>query len=226
MKPIFIRLTQAVLFATTMLLLFVTGGCAFLKPAADESRYYLLAAEGSNGASSERQGAGSVVRILPVEVANYLQNRDIVVRDGTNEVIFDLFHEWAEPLNDGIRRVVAEDLQTMPGIRSVFTDPSAPAERPDYVLSVHVLACEGVRAKSRDLAQFTAAWEISRPGSNQAVVAHGIFRPPARVWHSGDYNELADQLSGMLSGFSRELAKAISGMNQGRTKSASEAPVR
>ena len=216
-----IRLIPAILSATIAFLI-VTGGCTLLKPAENESHYYLLTAQGSDQARSDQKGIGTgdVVRLLPVEVANYLRNQGIAVRDGTSEIDFDLFHQWAEPLSDGIRRVLAEDLQMMPGIRSVLTDQSGSAGQPVYTISIDVLTCEGLRTKSQGSAIFKAEWAVTRSGSTQTTIAHGIFQPPPQVWHSGDYTGLANELSHTLNEFARVLACAISGTNPARTSSA------
>ena len=212
------RSTRAGLFAL-IFLWFVSSGCAFLKPAESESRYYLLTSEipSKGSAAHNKSDAGKVVRILPVDVANYLQNRSMAVRAGTNEVVFALFHQWAEPLSDGVRRVLAQDLVTLPGIRAVLTDQSAPAGETVYSVSVHVLQCEGMRGDSKSLALFKAEWEITGPGLKRNVLSHGTFQAPKSVWHAGDYDELANELSRALAGLSRALNQAISSENQNQS---------
>lgn len=195
---------------TAVALLVVAGGCAFLKPAENETHYYMLTASNSADGSANHPETGCVVRLLPVEVANYLQTQNMAVRTGTNEVNFALFHRWAEPLDAGIRRVLAEDLRAAPGIRAVLTDQPAPSQSSVRVISIRVLACEGSRTDHRGSAEFKAVWEITRRGPQPDVVAGGVFRPPPAAWHPGDYSQLARQLSLDLGDFSRVLSNAIS----------------
>lgn len=193
-----------------IILLTATGGCAFLKPAKSESHYYLLTAVVPTGHSSNHNGPGRVVRLLPVEVANYLESKDMVVRGGTNEVNYHLFHRWAEPLDAGIRRVLAEDLRDSSEIHAVITDQPAPAHKPFYTVWVRVLTCGGSETNHDGSAVFEAAWEITKSQPEQKLVAHGVFRSRPAVWHPGDYSQLANQLSLALGDFSQELVHTIS----------------
>lgn len=196
-----------------------TSGCAFLKPAKNESHYYLLTAMRPPGAAvgGSRTGTNLVVRLQPVEVANYLKTKDMAVRTGTNEVAFDLFHRWAEPLDDGVRRVLAEDLRANSDIRAVLTDEPAPAPGPVYNVQVRVLACEGVRTNHGGEVMFKAVWQITRSGPEPTVVAHGVFQSTPAVWHPGDYAELAGQLSRAVDEFSHVLNVALTGYS-GRSR--------
>jgi uncharacterized protein len=209
--------------AATALLLLTGSGCAMLQPAKSETHYYLLnaAASPAKSADHNKTKSGFVVRLLPVEMANYLQTKDVAVRTETNEVTFAMFQRWAEPLADGIRRVLGEDLRAAPEIRAVITDQPAASHRPVYVISVHVLNCEGSEANHHGSADFKAVWEITRSDANQTVVAHGVFQSPPMLWHPGDYSQLADQLSRALNHFSHALANAISQHADSASQSAS-----
>ena len=150
-----------------------------------------------------------MVRLRPVELANYLQTKDMAVRTGTNEITFALFHRWAEPLDAGIRRVLAQDLRAAPAIRNVITDEPAPAGCSVYTLSVHVLTCEGIRTDHMGSAAFAAVWEITGPGFPGAVLDQGVFRARPASWTPGDYGQLASQTSKSLEEFSDMLVGAI-----------------
>ena len=123
----------------------LAAGCMSLKPVKDQTRYYILtpAAKGPAASGSAARGR-LVVRLQLVEVADYLKGREIAVRSGANEITFATDHDWAEPLDAGVRRVLAEDLRASPGIGQVVTDQPAPAGRPVKTIVLRVLACEGV----------------------------------------------------------------------------------
>jgi uncharacterized protein len=46
----------------------------------------------------------------PVIVPGYLRRSQIVTRTGDDQVDVAMFHQWAEPLEDGIARVLAEEI--------------------------------------------------------------------------------------------------------------------
>ena len=188
-------------------LLVTLNGCFSLKPASGDQQYYLLTGNSSNS-SSPHTGPGSIVRLLPIEVPDYLQTRNMAVRTGSNEMIFPTFHEWGEPLDAGIRRVLAEDLRASPGIQDVLTDEPPPAGAAVYVILIHILSCEGINTNGHSSILFKAAWEISESG-NVAPFAHGTFNAQPNRWQPGDYSDLAAQLSRAVESLSRELSAAI-----------------
>jgi uncharacterized lipoprotein YmbA len=194
-------------------LLLAGNGCAFLQPAESESHYYLLTAVHLPGVSAPRGGPTCVVRLLPVEVADYLKTEDMAVRTGTNEIIFAQFHRWAEPLAAGVRRALADDLCGSSRIREVLTDQPAPGRGPLETVFVRVLACEGEERGGRGAIVFEASWEISGPG--EASWAHGLFQAQPAAWHPGDYNQLANRLSRAVDDLSRVLSDAIASPSKG-----------
>jgi uncharacterized lipoprotein YmbA len=50
------------------------------------------------------------IGVGPVIVPGYLDRNQIVIRTGTDQVQISAFHRWAEPLEDGIARVLAEEI--------------------------------------------------------------------------------------------------------------------
>jgi len=54
-----------------------------------------------------------VVGVGPVALPTYLDRRSIVMREADSEVRLSSAHRWAEPLKDGVARVVAENLAVM-----------------------------------------------------------------------------------------------------------------
>ena len=189
-------------------LLTVLSGCSFLKPANDQAHNYLLTAVPSPEPSA-KVSPPCIVRVLPVEVPNYLQTSDMVIRTGTNEVVFTKFNRWAEPLDAGIRRVLAQNLRGFRGIQEALVDEPSPARPKLYIISVHILECEGSDINGRGSTLFSAAWDISQ-GRTEATLARGVFRAPPASWRPGDYAGMVTQLSSAVADLSGILAQAIS----------------
>jgi uncharacterized lipoprotein YmbA len=150
------------------------------------------------------------VRVRDVEVAAYLQSKSLVVRLGRSEVAFAEFHRWAEPLDLGIARVLAEDLNELGGGRLAVRRNGG--EAPDLEISLRVLACEGVKeGEDRASSSFAAAWEARwAKGPDAGSVRRHHYRPAPGAWDGSDYALLAERLSDALAGLAREMAGAMS----------------
>ena len=125
----------------------VLGGCSFLRPHDDPTRFYVLTVPPALTARFP-DGEFKKLRIglKPVELPAYLRSRALVVRMGTNEIHFADYDRWAEPLDQGISRLVKETLSSAPNVETV-TLTSHGDDTLDYEVAIRVLACEGVRVE-------------------------------------------------------------------------------
>jgi hypothetical protein len=92
------------------------AGCAV----SDPTLYYTLgqpgvrAADSPGSASSSRNSATGTdtvgIGVGPVIVPVYLARSQIVTRTTSDQLDLAMFHRWAEPLQDGIARVLAEEI--------------------------------------------------------------------------------------------------------------------
>src|SRR4029453_6538501 len=68
------------------------------------------------------EDGASIVGVLPVVLPAHLERPQVVTWSGPGEVRVDEFLRWAEPLDSGVLRVLAEDLETLlsspPGVRA------------------------------------------------------------------------------------------------------------
>jgi uncharacterized lipoprotein YmbA len=127
------------------------AGCAV----SDATQYYTLgqAAAGSveSGAKasvsrSSAAGTGSVtIGVGPVTVPSYLERSQIVTRTSADQVELSMFHRWAEPLEDGMARVLAEEIGArVPSERIVmFPWRGAAARAIQYQVVVAVVRFDG-----------------------------------------------------------------------------------
>ena len=165
---------------------FCLAGCAV----SDPTQYYTLgqAAAGSvesrANASTPRSvvaGTGTVtIGVGPVIVPSYLDRSQIVIRTGADTVEILTFHRWAEPLEDGIARVLAEEVAARVPTERVVMFPwrGVVARTIQYQVVVAVLHFDG------------------RPGSNVTLDAR---------WRilAGDGRELAFRRSTVIQGVER-----------------------
>jgi len=96
-----------------LLTLVALAGCVLKHT--PEARFFALrpVAETPNGSVADATGAAGVVGVLPVFLPGALERPQFVTWSGPGEVRIDEFLRWAEPLDAGVLRVLAEDLGTL-----------------------------------------------------------------------------------------------------------------
>jgi uncharacterized lipoprotein YmbA len=194
------------------LLTFTLGlaGCGGLIPApqADPTHYYILT--GPAPAASDAPAAGRLrLGLRSVELAAYLKSPDIIVRQGTNELLLQDYARWGESLDAGIGRLLRERLRAAPAVARVYPQPFPLDADRDYDVAVTILRCEGGLADGRRAAQFAATIEIATVGPDARVVARRTFVAPAAAWDGRDFAQLAALLSADVDALGREVVAAL-----------------
>lgn len=186
------------------------SGCSLLQPHADPTRFYVLTVP---SVPPERAGEGEFTRwkvgLRPVEVPAYLRSRAMVVRTGTNEIHFADFDRWAEPLDQGISRVIKETLSSARNVDSVALN-SHGDDTLDYEVAIRVLACEGVWVEhGNGSIRFAVTWEVRSVGNNSTATKRGVFTADPVAWSGKDYGQLAERLSEAMAGASKAVAAEL-----------------
>jgi uncharacterized lipoprotein YmbA len=183
------------------------SSCAFMRPHADPTKFYVLTVQDT---ASANVTAGDVKRwkvgLRPVEVPAYLRTKFMVVRVGTNEIHFADFDRWAEPLDQGIGRMMKETLGFARNVESVALNTHGD-ESLDYEVAIQILACEGIRVeKGRGSIRFAVTWEVRTVGTNSTATKRGGFTAGATDWDGKDYGQLATRLGAAIADASKMLA--------------------
>ena len=186
--------TMGLLLGTVVAILL--GGCGFMRPQEDPTRFYVLsAAHFATGPVEESGRKRLLVGLKPVELPRYLQGRSMVVRTGTNEIQFAEFDRWAEPLDQAISQVMKENLGHAPNVAGVAVNSHGDGSL-DCEVAIRVLSCEGVRvANGGGSVRFEATWEVRPVGTNSVAAKRGGFIAEAVAWDGKDYGQLAGRLS-------------------------------
>jgi len=199
------RLASLLVLLASVLGLALSAGCSILPDSgSDPARFYLL--KSPTAAAAPRLDAPSV-QVRPIELANYLRGRPVIVRKGDNEIEFRDFARWGEPLEQGIARVIREELfaRGAAGVVQV-AGGRRDAVPPEFTLTVKVLACEG---RANGEVDFRAVWELTRTGEKAPPVGSGDFRPGDLHWDGKTEASLVAQFSAAAGGLAGEIASAL-----------------
>jgi uncharacterized lipoprotein YmbA len=147
-----------------------------------------------------------VVGVRAVNVSAYLRGERFAIRSHANEIRFLDLVRWGEPLDQGIARVLAENLRSLKNVARVSTPPFRADEQRDFEILVQVGACEGTSDGDVRLA---ATWRILAASGSAGTVAEGNYAASGLRWDGRDYGQLAARLSEALAGLSREIAATL-----------------
>jgi uncharacterized lipoprotein YmbA len=186
--------------AAALLLIVLAAGCGSKK-----AKYYMLGSppDSASTARAFHVQSGRVVGVGPVRLPDYLIRYEIVTRTESSEMKFAEFHRWAEPLDETMVRVLAEnlaalipgaDVRAYPYIRAGEVDLRIPVEvrrfeyHPDG--KVYLVALYKVTADPDD---------DSRPRRAEISAEAG----------KADYESIVDAMSRALAMLSEEIARSI-----------------
>lgn len=181
-----------------ILLAAVAGGCS----RSTLSEYYILTP--GPGATSPPGGGAVSIGVGPVTLPGYVDRESISTTDGTQRLTLDENHLWAEPLDENVTRVLAENMATLIGTDRISIHPW-PIGSVEYRVKVDVTRMIGQLGGE---AWLDARWVIKRdddPASAPLVSRKTSLKGPA----GADYNTLAARFSEMLLALSREITGAL-----------------
>lgn len=195
-RPLRLSSVSAVVAVLTL------SGCSFLpKPAPDPTRHYVLTGPAPAVPNADAKQGALKVGLRSVQIAPYLDAKSMIVRRGDNEIDYRDYARWAEPLANGINRMLVARLHVSDRVGRVFPQPYPFDVARDVDVSVSVLRCEGrVLPDGRSVASFMCALEIVRVGDKPGaaggeVLLRKVFEAPETEWPEGDYAALAAILS-------------------------------
>jgi uncharacterized lipoprotein YmbA len=177
----------------------LTVGCA-----SPPSRFYTLSANIAPVASTSKIS----VAVGPVTVPASVDQPQIVVSTGANQVTFDEFNRWASPLQDNIARVVADNLVAALGTPRVTLYPQALSTDADFRVAIEIRNFESVPGKSASL---DAVWTVRRTKDGKSETGRTSAREP--VPESG-YDALAAAHSRALARLCQDIADAVRALDR------------
>lgn len=127
-----------------------------------QSNHYLLTSRIVDVPSGTVPSLG----VGPVVVPGYLNRDTLVYRKSSHQLQISGSERWAEPLEDGISRVVGLNLAELLETGSVQTFPFHPKRKPDFGVKLNIRSLDA----TQDSAQLVAEWVLYHPNSGELLV--------------------------------------------------------
>ncbi len=179
----------------------LVAGCIDLGGRTPPTRFFLLVAGVPTPNGMEHPDSGALVVVERPLLPAYLNRPQLVSYQAPGEVVIAPFSRWAEPLDVGMARVLAENLQRLWPATRVVAGEVPPGGVSPLRLRMQVQRFEGGPGREAHLEAF---WSLVV--SEQGVWASGTFRFAA-PWSGGE-DALAAVLSSLLADAARDIAAA------------------
>jgi uncharacterized protein len=183
-------------------------GCVSLKRT-PEARFFVLRSVVEPPEAPARPTPAGLVGVLPVRLPGHLERPQLVTWTGPGELRVDEYLRWAEPIDAGVSRTLAENLDALlpdhPVVRSPWPAAVTPFCRVRVDLRAFGLQESGeVRLEGR--------W-VLLPGKGERPLAHravSLQRGPLPAGPGGvDASAGVEAMSGLLADLAKEIATAV-----------------
>ncbi len=192
--------------------LVAVSGCSVIpEPTADPTRYYLLSGKSDVTASTAAPHGTVHLGIRAIEVPTFLRNtRSMVVRQGPNEIRYEDFARWAEPLEAGVQRIVRERLLSSDNIATAEIPPFVGGPKRDFDVVIRVVQCEGeMDANKSGVTRFVASYEIFDLNKGGELAVRRTFVAPPAAWSATDFSQLAARLGDAVGALGADIAQNL-----------------
>lgn len=160
------------------------GGCIDLGRESPPVRYYLLSP------LPDATTSAATVRVEPVVLPQYLRRPQIVTLRTGNEIGRAEFDRWGEPLEESIRRVLAENLAGL----------GVPGGAGGWRVRLEIVRFEGGPGGEVEL---QARWSVAADGESFRPARQASVREPVAA---AGYDALVAAMSRALASLSRGIA--------------------
>ena len=186
---------------------FSLAGCSSLlpKPKPGSSRIFVLFSPLQAAERQDSDHSGQIsLGVGPVRLPAYLDRKEIVTRVAQGRFDVSEDDRWAEPLDENLTHVLAQNLSILLGSDRIITYPWPIDQKPDYRVEIQVLRFE---SDSAGEAQLSARWAvIDDTGKETPNLKESRLTRPAKE-KSIDASVAA--LSETVADLSREIAKTV-----------------
>jgi len=178
------------------------AGCGSSPP----TNYYVLSSHDGATPSGDAPSLG----VGPVTVPEYLNRADLVTGRAGNTLEIASFDQWAEPLDDGIKRVLAINLAGLLNTQNVHIHPWEPARAPKYAVRINLLQLD----TSAGQATLAAEWQLYGPGATGATTGRLSRLQQPLPGGTSQPEQIASAYSTLLFQLSELIAASIASTEQ------------
>ncbi|MEZ5275420.1 MAG: ABC-type transport auxiliary lipoprotein family protein [Opitutaceae bacterium] len=184
------------------------SGCT--TPVAPEEIQLHTVSSESVGPVTLAAGAGVPIT-FQLAVEEHLDRPELAVRSGA-QIQYSERNQWAEPLEDGLGRLLRTRLAATPGVSRIVASGGAPGSPPRVAVTVVVDRFEGdVSLGGPGRAVVDAGWRIAPYGQPSAsALASGIYVREAEGWDGRDYERLKIMLTELADDLADAVATSVS----------------
>ena len=176
------------------------AGCTATQP----TSFYTLAPVTGQGVE-KRAADGLVIGLGPITLPQYLDRPGIVTREGANQMRLAELHQWAEPLEPLLTRIMAEDLYALLDASDVIPIPQRGDIPLDRVVEVDIGRFD---ADAAGQVVLDARWRVYQ-GDNETLLASGRSQVAEQGAPVPDYTAIVAAMSRAVGQVSEEIARAI-----------------
>ena len=195
MGPVMWRLAGVGLVAALLGL----GACA-----STPSRFYILNTVPASEATPATAAArGPVIGVGPITFPKYLDRPQIVSRASRHQLTLGEFDRWAEPLQENVSRVLAENLALLIPSDHILLNPWPGSATLDYQVRVEVRQFEGWLGGESTL---LARWSLLDRAERE-LVSRTVHLTVPTGGH--DFDAMVVALNQLLETLSRDIAGAL-----------------
>jgi len=183
--------------SAVIVVLGLAAGCS-----SPPSHFYTLSRVETSVPPAAQLASLSVV-VGPVSIPAIVDQPQIVVSAGPNQVSVDEFNRWASPLQNNIARVVAENLVVLLGTPHVSLFQQSLNADAEYRVAIEVQSFESAPGEAATL---NAVWLVRRSRDGKAQTGRTTVREPVQ---EKTFDAIAAAHSRALARLSQDVADVI-----------------
>lgn len=177
-------------------------GCASTPPA----NFYILNSIEKQAAQQKGSDAmqHAAIGIGSIEIPDYLDRSQMVIRSSRSELKVDEFNRWAGSLRENISLVLAENLSLLLSTDRVFVHPWIPDDAVKYWIHVEIIRLDAIPGNTVTM---KALWTISGDrGKKEYITRTSEFTEKIS---ENSYGMMVEAMSMTFEKLSHEIASEI-----------------
>jgi len=181
---------------TVFLSIVVLSACGTTAP----NRFYLLTPESNNSVPTEKVNLN--IGVGPVKFPQYLNRSQMFVTTEQNQLLLNEADRWAEPVDDGFKRVLAANLGNTLNGANANLYPWKHHEKVDYQVMATIYRFETTTSKETILHVY---WQLLHQDKKVSEATQKYTTTAVSL----NYSDIAKAHSTLISQFATSISEAI-----------------